>query len=49
MSEGGFVAKQEAESRFNFGLEMFNVSLEGDFQTLGFQQGPETEIALAKC
>ena len=31
MSEGCFVAKQEADSRFNFGLEMFNVSLEGEF------------------
>ena len=29
MSEGCFVAKQEADSRFNFGLEMLNVSLEG--------------------
>ena len=31
MSEGGFVAKQEADSIFNFGLEMLNVSLEGEF------------------
>ena len=31
MSEGCFVLKQEAESRFNFGLEMLNVSLEGEF------------------
>ena len=31
MSEGGFVAKQEADSRFNFGLEMLNVRLEGEF------------------
>ena len=31
MSEGCFVAKQEADSRFNFGLEMFNLSLEGEF------------------
>ena len=31
MSEGSFVEKQEADSRFNFGLEMFNVSLEGQF------------------
>ena len=31
MSEGGFVAKQEADFRFNFGLEMLNVSLEGEF------------------
>ena len=31
MSEGCFVAKQEADSRFNFGLEMLNVSLEGEF------------------
>ena len=31
VSEGGFVAKQEADSRFNVGLEMFNVSLEGEF------------------
>ena len=31
MSERGFVAKQEADSRFNFGLEMLNVSLEGEF------------------
>ena len=32
ISEGGFVAKQEANSRFNFGLEMINVSLEGEFK-----------------
>ena len=31
MSEGGFIAKQEANSRFNFGLEMLIVSLEGEF------------------
>jgi hypothetical protein len=31
MSEGGFVAKLEADSRFNFGLDMLNVSLEGEF------------------
>ena len=31
VSEGGIFAKQEADSRFNFGLEMFNVSLEGEF------------------
>jgi hypothetical protein len=31
MSEEGFVAKSEADSRFNFGLAMFNVSLEGEF------------------
>ena len=31
MSEGGFVAKQEAVSRLNFGLDMLNVSLEGEF------------------
>ena len=31
MSEGCFVAKQGADSRFNFGLEMLNVSLEGEF------------------
>ena len=31
MSEGCFVAKQEADSRFHFGLEMLNVSLEGEF------------------
>ena len=31
MSEGCFVAKQEADSRFNFGLEMLDVSLEGEF------------------
>ena len=31
MSEGCFVAKQEANSRFNFGLEMFDVGLEGQF------------------
>ena len=31
MSEGCFVAKQEADSRVNFGLEMLNVSLEGEF------------------
>ena len=31
MSEGCFVAKQEANSRFNFGLEMFDVGLEGEF------------------
>ena len=30
MSEGCFVAKQEADSRFDFGLEMLNVSLEGE-------------------
>ena len=29
--EGDFVVKQEADSRFNFGLEMPNVSLEGEF------------------
>ena len=29
--EGCFVVKQEADSRFNFGLEMLNVSLEGEF------------------
>jgi hypothetical protein len=28
MSEGGFVAKQEADSRSDFGLEMLNMSLE---------------------
>ena len=31
MSEGSFVAKQEADSRFNFGKEMFTVNLEGEF------------------
>ena len=31
MSEGCFVVKQEANSRFNFGLEMVDVSLEGEF------------------
>jgi hypothetical protein len=31
MSEGCFVAKLEAGYRFNFGLEMINVSLEGEF------------------
>ena len=31
MSEGGFVGKLEADSRFHFGLEMLNVSLEGEF------------------
>ena len=31
MSEGCFVAKQVANSRFNFGLEMFDVGLEGEF------------------
>ena len=31
MSEGCFVAKQEANSRFNFGLEMFDMGLEGEF------------------
>ena len=31
MSEGGFVVKSEADSRFHFGLEMLNVSLEGEF------------------
>jgi hypothetical protein len=31
VSEGGFVKKYEADSRFNFGLEMFNMSLEGEF------------------
>jgi hypothetical protein len=38
MSEGGFVGNWEAESRFNFGLEMLNfglemlnVGLEGEF------------------
>ena len=31
MREGGFVAKWESDSRFNFGLEMLNVSLEGEF------------------
>ena len=30
MSEGCFVAKYEADSRFHFGLEMLNVSLEGE-------------------
>ena len=28
---GGFVAKCEADSRFNFQLEMLTVSLEGEF------------------
>ena len=31
MGEGCFVAKQEANSRFNFGLEMFDMGLEGEF------------------
>jgi hypothetical protein len=31
VSEGGFVAKYEADSKFNFGLEMLNISLEGEF------------------
>ena len=31
MSEGGFVVKQETDSIFNFGLELLNVSLEGEF------------------
>jgi hypothetical protein len=31
MSEGGFIAKWEAISILNFGLEMLNVSLEGQF------------------
>jgi hypothetical protein len=31
MSEACFVAKKEANSRFNFGLEMFDVWLEGEF------------------
>ena len=31
ISEGCFVAEQEANSRFNLGLEMFDVSLEGEF------------------
>ena len=31
MSEGCFVSIQEADSRFNFGLEMLNASLEGGF------------------
>ena len=31
VSEGCLVAKQETDSRINFGLEMFNVSLEGEF------------------
>ena len=31
MSEGGFDAEQEADSRFNFGMEMLNVGLEGEF------------------
>ena len=31
VSEGGFVAKQETNCRFNFGLEMLNMSLEGEF------------------
>ena len=39
MSEGGFVAKQEADSRYNFGLEMLNVSLEGDFTVQ-----PDTQV-----
>ena len=30
MSEGGFVVKQEADSRFHFGLEVLSMSLEGD-------------------
>jgi hypothetical protein len=28
LSEGGFAAKTEGDSRFNFGLEMLNISLE---------------------
>ena len=31
MSEGCFVAKQEADYRFNFGLNMLDVSLEREF------------------
>ena len=31
MSEGDFLVKLEADSRFHFGLEMFDVSLEGEF------------------
>ena len=31
MSEGDFVVKQEADARFNFGLKMLKVSLEGEF------------------
>ena len=31
LSEGCFVAKKEADFRFNFVLEMLNVSLEGEF------------------
>ena len=31
MSKGYFVAIQEANSRLDFGLEMLNVSLEGEF------------------
>jgi hypothetical protein len=31
MSEGCFVVKKEANSRFNFGLEMFDMGLEGEF------------------
>ena len=31
ISEGCFVVEQEADSVFNFGLEMFNIIWEGEF------------------
>ena len=31
VSEGGFVVDQKADSRFDFRLEMFDMSLEGEF------------------
>jgi hypothetical protein len=31
VSEGGFVAKWKADSSFDFGLEMLDMSLEGEF------------------
>ena len=39
VSEGGFVAKQKADSRFDFGLEMFEMSLEGEFTVQ-----PDTQV-----
>ena len=33
VSEGGFVAKKEANSRFNFGLEVFKIRMEGEPDT----------------
>ena len=46
MSEGGFVAKQEADSRFTFGLEMLNMSLEGEFTVYSLQSNQTHTVSL---